>query len=183
MVYEVLQLHWDYGQVNNLFACNRGHLYILDNGDVEYIYAVLQANSALYLDELQEQLFSVWDKNVFFVTISHTIWQLAMSHKHILKTALEINELLWATWQAERVWIYLGYFVWLDESSVDDHWQDQPEEPGMGRSWTCLCTELHLFRGSTTLSSLHSLQMVSLHLTSSSEQRSVHPIFEWGIST
>jgi hypothetical protein len=73
MVYEVLQLHWDYGQVNNLFACNRGHLYILDNGDVEYIYAVLQANSALYLDELQEQLFSVRDKNVFFVTIPHTI--------------------------------------------------------------------------------------------------------------
>src|ERR1700722_7250747 len=32
-VYKVLQLHWDYGQVTNLFTHSRGRR-ILDNGDV-----------------------------------------------------------------------------------------------------------------------------------------------------
>ena len=40
-VYKVLQLHWDYGQITNPFACSRGPPCILDNGDVEYIYALL----------------------------------------------------------------------------------------------------------------------------------------------
>ena len=58
-VYEVLRLHRDYGQVTNPFTHSRGQSRVLENGDVEYIYALLQANPVLYLDELQEQLFSV----------------------------------------------------------------------------------------------------------------------------
>jgi hypothetical protein len=72
-VYEVLRLHWDYGKVNNPFTHNRGRPRILDNGNVEYIYALLQANPGLYLDELQEQLFAVRDKDVSLATISRTI--------------------------------------------------------------------------------------------------------------
>ena len=49
-VYKVLRLY--YGQVTNPFTRSRGRLHILN---VEYIHALLQANSALYLDELQEQ--------------------------------------------------------------------------------------------------------------------------------
>src|SRR6266436_5655697 len=49
-VYKVLRLHRVYyGQVTNPFTRSRGRLHILD---VEYIYALLQANLALYLDEL-----------------------------------------------------------------------------------------------------------------------------------
>jgi hypothetical protein len=52
-VYKVLRLHRVYyGQVTNPFTRSRGRLHILD---VEYIHALLQANPALYLDELQEQ--------------------------------------------------------------------------------------------------------------------------------
>ena len=72
-VYEVLRLHRDYGQVNNPFTRNRGRPRILDNGDIEYIYALLEANPGLYLDEPQEQLFSVRDKDVSLATISWTI--------------------------------------------------------------------------------------------------------------
>ena len=43
-----------------------------------------------------------------------------MTHKQISKTAAERNELLRATWQAEYGDIPAEYFVWLDESSVDD---------------------------------------------------------------
>ena len=119
-VYEVLRLHRDYGQVTNPFTRSRGRPRVLENGDVEYIYALLQANPALYLDELQEQLFSVRDKDVSLASLSRAIRRLAMTHKRISKTATERNELLRATWQAEYGDIPAEYFVWLDESSVDD---------------------------------------------------------------
>ena len=87
--YEVLRLHRDYGQVTNPFTRSRGRPRVLENGDVEYIYALLQANPALYLDELQEQLFSVRDKDVSLASLSRAIRRLAMTHKQILKTATE----------------------------------------------------------------------------------------------
>ncbi|KIM71688.1 hypothetical protein PILCRDRAFT_82531, partial [Piloderma croceum F 1598] len=62
-----------YGQVTNPFAHTRGHPHILNNGDVEYIHALLQANPMLYLDELQEQFFAVQDKDISLTTLSHTI--------------------------------------------------------------------------------------------------------------
>ena len=119
-VYEVLQLHRDYSQITNPFACSRGCPCILDNGDVKYIYALLWANPMLYLDELQEQLLFAWDRDVSLATLSCTIRQLAMTHKQISKMAIERNELLWATWQAKYRDIPAEYFVSLDESSIDD---------------------------------------------------------------
>ena len=69
-VYEVLRLHRDYGQVTNPFTRSRGRPRVLENGDVDYIHVLLQANPALYLDELQEQLFSVQDKDVSSISTS-----------------------------------------------------------------------------------------------------------------
>jgi transposase len=140
-VYKVLRLHWDYGQVTNLFTRSRGRPRILDNGDVENIHTLLQANPALYLDELQEQLLSARDTDVSLATPSRAIRQLAMTHKRVSKTAAERNELLRATWQAEYGDIPAEYFVWLDESSVDDRtnqrnngWSD------LGRACVCRAT-------------------------------------------
>jgi hypothetical protein len=78
------------------------------------------SNPALYLDELQEQLFFARNNDVSLATLSRTIRRLAMTHKCISKTAAERNELLRATWQAAYGDIPAEYFVWLDESSVDD---------------------------------------------------------------
>jgi transposase len=119
-VYEILRLHRDYGQVTNPFARTRGRPRILNNGDIEYIHALLQANPMLYLDELQEQLFAAQDKDISLATLSRAIWRLAMTHKRVSKTAAERNELLRATWQAMYGNIPAEYFVWLDESSVDN---------------------------------------------------------------
>ncbi|KAG2034936.1 hypothetical protein BDR03DRAFT_818745, partial [Suillus americanus] len=57
-VYNILCLHQDYSQVTNPFACRRGCSRILDAVDTKYIHALLQANPAMYLDELQEQLLT-----------------------------------------------------------------------------------------------------------------------------
>ena len=119
-VYDILRLHRDYSQITNPFARSRGRPRILDNGDVEYVHALLQANPTLYLDELQEQLFAARDKDVSLATLSRVIRRLAVTHKRVSKTAAERNELLRATWQAEYSDIPAEYFVWLDESSVDD---------------------------------------------------------------
>jgi hypothetical protein len=74
----------------------------------------------LYLDELQEQLFAARDKDISLATLSRAIRRLAMTHKRVSKTAAERNELLRATWQAMYGDIPAEYFVWLDESSVDN---------------------------------------------------------------
>ena len=60
IVYNILQLHQDYGQITNPFACSRGHPHILDNGNVEYVHALLQANPTLYLDDLHETKMCPW---------------------------------------------------------------------------------------------------------------------------
>jgi hypothetical protein len=75
----------------------------------------------LYVDEIQQQLFEVQDVEVSIATVFHVLWRLAITHKHIAKEASERDELVWATWQAEYGDIPREAFVWLDESSIDDH--------------------------------------------------------------
>jgi len=119
-VYEVLRLHRGYGQVVNPFVRARGRPHILSNGDLEYLRSLLQANPALYLDELQEDLLAVQDVEVSIATISRALRGMALTHKEQAKKAAERNEMLRATWQAEYGDIPAEYFIWLDESSVDD---------------------------------------------------------------
>ncbi|OJA10078.1 hypothetical protein AZE42_06295 [Rhizopogon vesiculosus] len=64
----------------------------------------------MYLDELQEQLLA---------TISRAIRKLVMIHKCISKTTAERDEFCGNL--AGCIWdIPAEYFIWLDESSVDD---------------------------------------------------------------
>jgi hypothetical protein len=82
--------------------------------------SILQANPALYLDEPQENLLSVRDVKVSIATISRALRGMALTHKEQAKKAAERNEMLRARWRAEYGDIPAEYFVWLDESSVDD---------------------------------------------------------------
>ncbi|KAA1475515.1 hypothetical protein DENSPDRAFT_748462, partial [Dentipellis sp. KUC8613] len=80
----------------------------------------ISANPCLYLDELQLQLSENRHIDVSIATLSRAVRQMALTRKQVAKTALERNELLRATWQAEYGDIPAEYFIWLDESSVDD---------------------------------------------------------------
>jgi hypothetical protein len=84
------------------------------------MHALLQANPSLYLDELQEQLLVARDVDISIATISRTLRNLALSHKHITKKAAEHNKHLRSTWQAQWGHIPAEYFVWIDEADVDD---------------------------------------------------------------
>ena len=72
-----------------------------------------------------------------------------MSNKNVASAALERNELLWATWQAEHgdipaeycVWIdEAEYCVWIDEASVDDK-TNQKERGWSPIGQACVCQE------------------------------------------
>lgn len=119
-VRDVLRIHRDYGVVRNPFAQPRGGRRSLDTSDLNYISSLLAANPCLYLDELQDRLAMGRGIHVSIATISRAVRSLALSHKRVSKAASERNELLRATWQAEYGDIPADYFVWLDESSVDD---------------------------------------------------------------
>jgi transposase len=120
-IHEVLRLHHEYGVVQNPHAQPHGCCRSLATADLNYLSSILDANPCLYLDELQSWLATDWDVNVSISTIFHAVQSLALSCKHVSKAALERNELLRATWQAEYGDIPADYFVWLDELSVDDH--------------------------------------------------------------
>ena len=120
-VREDLRLHRESGNVHNTFTRPHGGPQSLNQGDISYISSLLDANPTLYLDELQIKLAETRHVDVSIATLSRAVRHLAITHKKVSKAAMERNELLRATWQAEYGDIPADYFVWLDESSVDDH--------------------------------------------------------------
>lgn len=119
-VREVLRLHREFGDVRNPFVAPRGRQRSMNTTDLDYICSLLDANPALYLDELKDQLSLYRDLDVSLATLSRALRWLAITRKRISKAALERNELLRATWQAEYGDIPAEFCIWLDESSVDD---------------------------------------------------------------
>ena len=63
-----------------------------------------------------------------------------MSNKNVASAALERNELLQATWQAEHGDIPAEYCVWIDEASVDDK-TNQRERGWSPIGQACVCRE------------------------------------------
>ncbi|GBE82415.1 hypothetical protein SCP_0407990 [Sparassis crispa] len=116
----ILSLYRDYGIVSNPNARLRGRPHALDTGDVNYLSALLQANPVLYLDELQEQLIHSHGTDASIATLSRALRHLSLTLKKITKEAAERDDLLRATWIGEYGDIPMEYFIWLDESSVDD---------------------------------------------------------------
>ncbi|KAF9463064.1 hypothetical protein BDZ94DRAFT_1259980, partial [Collybia nuda] len=93
-VYRVLHFHRDYDVVHNPFAQHTGRKCALTTADTDYISALLQANPALFLDEIQLHLIEYREVDVSISTLSRTLRRLAVSNKKIAKTAMERNELL-----------------------------------------------------------------------------------------
>jgi transposase len=139
-VYYILSYHRDFGVVNNLFAKSRGCSHSLDTGDMNYLISLVESQPKIYLDELQEALATNWDIDVSLATISCSLRQWALSHKHVASEALERNEFLRAIWQGEYGDILAEYCVWLDEAGVDDRTNQQWS--GWARvGQACVCQE------------------------------------------
>ncbi|KAF8836982.1 hypothetical protein BDN67DRAFT_910077, partial [Paxillus ammoniavirescens] len=98
--------------------------HALDQQDIIYITSILDAHPSLYLDEIQERLFTARSVDVSIATLSRTLRHIQLSHKQVSKSALEQNEELWAVWQVEYGDIPKESFVCIDELSIDN-WTNQ----------------------------------------------------------
>lgn len=120
-VYNILQLHRDFGQVTNPHARPRGRPRTLDTTAMNYISSLMDANPVIYLDEIQDKLSETHNIDVSISTIYRALLRLAITHKQVAASAIERNELLRATWIAANGDIPKEYIVWIDEAGVDDH--------------------------------------------------------------
>lgn len=119
-VYRVLSTFNVHGNVYNPEVQARCRHRVLDMNAVNFVLSEIRANPAIYLDEIQRLLIERLEVHVSIATLSRTIHRLGHSHKLISSIALQRNELLCSTWIAEYGDIPKNYFVWLDESSVDN---------------------------------------------------------------
>ncbi|KAF6743974.1 hypothetical protein DFP72DRAFT_769852, partial [Ephemerocybe angulata] len=115
-VYNILAWHRDYGVYSNPFARRNGRKHALEMADVTYLTSLLQANPALYLDELQSKLEEARGFEVSIATIYRTLKRSNLTRKQISSAAAERNDLLRATWKAAHGDISMDHIVWLDES-------------------------------------------------------------------
>lgn len=95
---------------------------MVDEGDVHYIFSILDANPVLYLDEIQQRLNAACEKNLAIATISRLLRNYALTRKHTQNAASERNEELRTLWEAEMAeYTDPNVFVALDESAIDNH--------------------------------------------------------------
>lgn len=120
-VQTILAYDRDYGVVSNPFAFTRGQDRVLNTGDLNFISSLLSAIPTLFLDELQSQLLLTRGVDVSISTLSRAVHSLAITHKQVSKEAIERDNLLRSTWQGVHGSHPADYYVWIDESSVDDH--------------------------------------------------------------
>jgi transposase len=96
LIYDTLANYQKYGVTYNPTAYtnfSRGRRRKLDSVDLRFIWALLNQEPCMYLDELQDQL---WIRRNVFVSIPsllRTLRRLRFSHKHITVQALERNDL------------------------------------------------------------------------------------------
>jgi transposase len=119
-VSNVMRNFREFGQVKNPFSSRTGRPSQIEEGDIMYLHALLEANPALYLDELQTRLLSVQNINLSIATISRILAQYELMRKRLHKVAAERDEELRGIWEADMAQYQdPDVFVALDESAVD----------------------------------------------------------------
>jgi transposase len=92
----------------------------LEQDDILYILALLEANPTLYLDEIQLRLKTAQHMEVSLATICHTLYRQGWSRKVVSRAAMERDKLLRSGWIYEHADIPKHCFMWLDEAGVSD---------------------------------------------------------------
>jgi transposase len=80
-VSNVMRNFREFGQVKNPFSSCTGCPSQIETGNIVYLHALLEVNPALYLDELQTCLLSVWNINLSIATISQILAQYELTRK------------------------------------------------------------------------------------------------------
>ena len=121
-VHKVVSCHRTFGQVTDPRPRFYGRRRVLDDSDLSFIRAVIDAQPSIYLDELQHKLAVVRDIQVSLATISRTLSRLGLTRKGLSRKANERNEDVRLLWELDMAqYEDPDMFVFLDESAVDNH--------------------------------------------------------------
>jgi len=121
-VHSVVSCHQRFGQVTDPRLRFNGRPRALDDGDLSFIRAVIDAQPSIYLDELQHKLAAIRDIQVSLATISRTLSHLGLTRKGLSRKANECNEDVRLLWELDMAqYKDPEMFVFLNESAVDGH--------------------------------------------------------------
>jgi len=121
LISKVIHNYCSYGQVTNPFSKRTGRVSKNQDGAVEYISSLIEANPVLYLDEIQRRLLSMRGVEMSISSLSRLLIQYGLTRKHTQKAAAERDEELRTIWEADMArYTDPGVFVALDESAVDN---------------------------------------------------------------
>ena len=122
LISKVLRNYEDFGQVVNPFSKRTGRPPMIEDGDIQYISSLLDANPILYLDKIQQRLHSARNIYLTIATLSCLLTQYGLTRKHVQKVTLECNKDLRTLWEANMAeYTDPDVFIALDESAVDNH--------------------------------------------------------------
>jgi len=107
--------------MNNPFTKCTSRPSAIDNGDIKYISALIEANLLLYLDEIQRQLEATQHKSLSISTLACLLVQHGLTKKKVQKSAAERDKELRTIWEADMAqYTDPDVFVALDESAIDN---------------------------------------------------------------
>ncbi|KAF8156092.1 hypothetical protein B0H34DRAFT_783651 [Crassisporium funariophilum] len=93
LVYKTLAYITAYGVSYNPHACPRGRHRILLREDIKFILSLVEHQHCIYLDKIQEELFSLHGCWPSIPTLVHTLRHLDFSRKCISAHALERDDI------------------------------------------------------------------------------------------
>ena len=96
LISKVMSNYSAHGQVTNPFSKQTGRPTKIQDGDVEYISSLIEANPVLYLDEIQHQLLSTHGIEMSISSLSCLLIQygLTVPFRSIRQALLHITHLL-----------------------------------------------------------------------------------------
>ena len=131
---ETLKNHWEFGVPYDPHARRRGlRPHCLTTIDLSFIWALLNQQHTVYLDEIQEQLLMRCGVKVSIPTLTRTLHQLLFTNKDVASKALERNDHDHAVYMnciAELV-PDLEMLMFGDEASKDERMSNRR------RGWSC----------------------------------------------
>jgi hypothetical protein len=107
------EVYWSIGL--NKASCS------LNDDNIQHILSILLAKPTLFVNKIQEHLWTEQDIWVSISTILHVLDCIGWSKKRLSREAAEHNHLLHCAWKAKYGSIPMHYFLWIDKSGIEDH--------------------------------------------------------------
>ena len=92
LVSKVLHNFREHGEVTNPFTKRTGRPSMIEDADIEYISALLDANPLLYLNEIQRQMTAARNKTISIASLARLVVQYGLMRKQVQKAAAERDE-------------------------------------------------------------------------------------------